>query len=101
MNAKNYETVAEHEYRLRVFSENLALIELHNSQDHSWTMEVNQFADLTSEEFQAKYLGVDPLLAEANKKEPVLGCSSSFPSGAPASIDHSTSHGVNAVKSQG
>ena len=52
-----YGSPSEDEYRLRVFYKNLQMIEAHNAQGHSYTLGINQFADLTTEEFLAKYTG--------------------------------------------
>jgi len=54
---KQYETSAEYNLRLSIFRENLAKIEDHNQSGASWKMDINQFADLTHEEFQALYMG--------------------------------------------
>lgn len=43
--------------RFNIFKANLALIEEHNQGNDSWKMGVNQFADLTKEEFRS-YLGL-------------------------------------------
>lgn len=53
-----YDSMFEKVYRERVFLENLAKIELHNSnKQRTYDMGVNQFADLTDEEFAERYLG--------------------------------------------
>lgn len=54
-------------YRFGVFQQNLALIEEHNSQNLSYTLGVNQFADLTSVEFEKIYLGYIPREAPRNE----------------------------------
>jgi C1A family cysteine protease len=46
--------------RYEIFENNLALIEEHNAQDLGWTLGVNQFADLTAQEFSAMYLTLQP-----------------------------------------
>jgi C1A family cysteine protease len=44
--------------RFEIFKENVEKIQDHNSNpEHSWKMEVNQFADLTSSEFKTAYIG--------------------------------------------
>jgi len=45
--------------RFNIFKANLALIETHNSGNSNWQMGVNQFADLTPQEFRS-YLGLRP-----------------------------------------
>jgi C1A family cysteine protease len=54
-----YDSMFERAYRERVFLENLAEIELHNSQSHhTYKMGVNQFTAMTQEEFAAMNLGL-------------------------------------------
>jgi cathepsin L len=51
-----YDTPEEDAFRLAIFSENYALITAWNANPQdSFTMGVNQFADLTNEEFGARY----------------------------------------------
>jgi len=45
--------------RFNIFKTNLAMIEAHNNGSAGWKMGVNQFADLTKEEFKS-YLGLRP-----------------------------------------
>jgi C1A family cysteine protease len=54
-----YESMFEKAYRERVFLENLAKIELHNSEKtHTYKMGVNQFTAMTDDEFVAMNLGL-------------------------------------------
>jgi cathepsin L len=53
---KSYGSESEYKYRFGVFRENLNYINSINSQNLGVTMGVNQFADLTKEEFKAQYL---------------------------------------------
>jgi len=43
----------ERDYRESVYYANVAKIDAHNEGNFSWTMDVNQFADLTAEEFKS------------------------------------------------
>jgi xylem cysteine proteinase len=43
----------ERDYRETVYYANVAKIDAHNEKNLSWTMDVNQFADLTADEFKA------------------------------------------------
>lgn len=53
-----YESAFEDAFRERVFLENLAAINAHNSnEDKTYTMGVNHFSALTQEEFEQNYLG--------------------------------------------
>ena len=56
---KLYSSPAEQAYRLSIFQQNLETIKAHNADSsNTWTMGLNQFADMTAEEVAAKYLGV-------------------------------------------
>jgi C1A family cysteine protease len=53
-----FESEFENVYRERIFLENLAKINTHNSNEHrTYDMGVNQFSALTTEEFAQQYLG--------------------------------------------
>jgi C1A family cysteine protease len=54
--SKDYTSSDEYSHRFNVFSKNLELINHHNSQNHSFTLGVNQFADLTPFEFQSRFV---------------------------------------------
>ncbi|XP_010427118.1 PREDICTED: probable cysteine protease RDL3 [Camelina sativa] len=57
-NGKNYNGLGEKERRFMVFKDNLELIEKHNSVPNlTYELGLNQFADLTDDEFQDIYLG--------------------------------------------
>ncbi|CAG9332822.1 unnamed protein product [Blepharisma stoltei] len=48
---KDYKTEEEFYHRLKVFIDNLSYIRFFNSQGQTWYMGINQFSDLTHEEF--------------------------------------------------
>ncbi|KAG0566351.1 hypothetical protein KC19_7G057300 [Ceratodon purpureus] len=48
---KEYKTVAELKHRFATFLESVKLVERHNRGKHSYTLAVNEFADMTNEEF--------------------------------------------------
>ena len=96
--AKKYENVQELESRFAIFRENFQNIVSHNAdRSQNFTMGVNQFTDLTPEEFKAQMI--------RGLKAPVgsFGCGtfSNSASGAPASIDWRTKGAVTTVKDQG
>lgn len=47
----------EYPHRLSIFLDNVATINAHNAGNHTWTMAVNEFADLTAKEFKAARTG--------------------------------------------
>ena len=47
LHGKSYSSLAEEELRFGHFKENLAKIEKHNSEGHSWRLGVTKFADLS------------------------------------------------------
>jgi cathepsin L len=96
--SKKYETFEEMETRFQIFRSNLRSIILHNL-DHTqnFTMGINQFTDLTPQEFKDQYVG--GLRAQVGS----YGCKSfsSGASGAPSSIDWRQKGAVNPVRDQG
>jgi C1A family cysteine protease len=54
---KSYANLSEYNTRHVIYTSNLLKISKHNSENHTWTMGVNQFADLTSDEFKQQYAG--------------------------------------------
>lgn len=52
----------ENEYHLRynIFKGNVDIIDEHNKGEHSWTMEVNEFADMPWHEFKSKHATYTP-----------------------------------------
>ncbi|XP_022055257.1 pro-cathepsin H [Acanthochromis polyacanthus] len=56
---KVYDT-EEYYHRLHVFTQNRRIIDHHNAGNHSFTMGLNQFSDMTFEEFRKFYLLTKP-----------------------------------------
>jgi cathepsin L len=58
LHGKQYETIQERTYRLGVYKNNLQFIEEHNRKNLGFTVAMNKFGDLTSEEFVSIYNGL-------------------------------------------
>lgn len=54
---RTYPTISEFNIRQSIYLQNLIKIAQHNSENHTWTMGVNKFADLTGDEFSQRYAG--------------------------------------------
>merc|ERR1711990_499121 len=55
---KEYSSAAEEQLRFKIFSANAAAVETHNAaRSSSYTRGINQFSDLTQEEWEAAFLG--------------------------------------------
>ncbi|KAM3870621.1 pro-cathepsin H [Diretmus argenteus] len=89
--------VEEYYERLQIFTENKRRIDRHNEGNHTFTMGLNPFSDLTFREFQRSFLLTEPQNCSATKGNYV---SSNGPY--PDSVDwRQKGHYVTDVKNQG
>jgi hypothetical protein len=96
---KSYET-AEFFNRFNVFKANLDIIREHNAKNESFTMGMNEFGDMTWEEFRASYVGgTKPRVGEYIRSKN-FGSTKPIPN-IPASLDWRTKGAVTPVKNQG
>ncbi|XP_068459020.1 pro-cathepsin H [Clinocottus analis] len=90
-------SMQEYHERLQIFSENNRRINKHNEENHTFTMGLNQFSDMTFSEFQKNFLWSEPQNCSATKGNYV---SSDGPH--PDSIDwRKKGNYVTEVKNQG
>lgn len=54
---RSYSSNSEYQLRLRVFWENYVLVTEHNQSNSSFKMKLNDFADLTEQEFENRFMG--------------------------------------------
>ena len=95
---KYYNTLEELKTRFQIFKTNLHDILIHNlDSTQNFTKGINQFTDLTSEEFKEKYVG------SIQQKVGSYGCKTfiSTDVGLPGSIDWRDKNAVTNVKDQG
>ena len=57
---KSYKDLAEKEKRYEIFKDNVKYVDEHNAGNHTFTLALNVFADITVEEYRATYLGTLP-----------------------------------------
>merc|ERR1711910_23335 len=97
---RNYLSTPEHNNRKSVFTSNLKLIQKHNAEHalglHTFTLGVNQFADLTSQEFVQTYNGFHPEMYQNLPKAELKATADE-----PDSIDWRDEGYVTPVKNQG
>jgi hypothetical protein len=101
--AKSYSN-EEFVFRWNVWRENHRFIEEHNRQNHSYHLAMNQFGDLTADEFRTIYTGPGTSALHPKEDNATSEAAAAAPAHArrhPASIDWRTWGGVQAVKNQG
>ena len=92
---RKYESLEQLIERFEIFKDNLKFIEEHNSGFHNFTLSINQFTDLTNEEFKSRNNGL--------LKVGGYGCQSFVETSSklPESVDWRKDGAVTSVKDQG
>jgi len=93
---KIYATQIEHDRRFIIFMDNVDKINRHNAQKLSWTLGVNQFADMTADEFKNHTTCMRGLIQNHGAAVKLLDESNN-----PDSIDWEAQGMVTPVKNQG
>merc|ERR1740130_118218 len=96
---KAYHSEIEESHRFSVFEKKLRLIEAENAKGHNFTLGLNQFSDLTVEEFSAQRNWQQPASLYGNA--PFLGNHTWDGGVLPESVDWTTKGAVSSVKDQG
>jgi C1A family cysteine protease len=99
--SKVYDSDEDVDIRFQVFKSNLREIIEHNVIDSNFTMGLNQFSDLTHEEFKSRY--ITGLKLDRSTTVGSYGCKTftSDAAKAPASVDWRQKNAVTSVKDQG
>lgn len=94
-NGKAYGAQSDYQYRLSVYSQNYSKVNAKNSQNKSYRLALNKFADMSTEEFRAQYLG---LQGESTRTKNVADLSHVQVS---SEVDWTNEGAVTPVKDQG
>mmetsp|Transcript_45727 Transcript_45727/g.83757 ORF Transcript_45727/g.83757 Transcript_45727/m.83757 type:complete len:364 (+) Transcript_45727:70-1161(+) len=97
---KVYLDETEESLRMKNFAESLEMVKAHNEQDHSWKMGINQFSDMSDEEFKAKVL-MKPQECSATAGNVYASAPRTGSADLPAHVDWREKGVVSEVKNQG
>ncbi|XP_047315507.1 cysteine proteinase COT44-like [Impatiens glandulifera] len=100
---KIYNKIGESDKRFNIFKDNLIFIDAHNSNNLTYKVGLNRFADLTNEEYRSLYLGMKPDARRRFVKSKVASQRYAVSAGEklPESVDWRKEGAVAPVKNQG
>lgn len=99
---KSYNAIDEKEKRFEIFKSNLDFVDQHNADPESnFNLGINKFADLTNDEFRARFLGVRILERRLSSKRSDRYTPSVGDESLPDSVDWRKEGAVVEVKDQG
>ena len=93
---KTYDSIWEKTYREAVFQDNVYKIETHNAGGYGWSMGLNQFADLTADEFKRLYV-----TGGYQGRYYPFQTDAVYATALPSSVDWSQKGAVTPIKNQG
>jgi len=88
----------EFQYRYGVFKKNIDFINQHNTEGHTYTVAVNQFADMSNEEYGRVYLGLK--LKAPIDPEDLVKTPSALPEALPTTWDWNAKGACTPIKNQ-
>ncbi|XP_047314462.1 cysteine proteinase COT44-like [Impatiens glandulifera] len=100
---KVYNGIEESEKRFNIFKDNLVFIDAHNSENRTYKVGLNVFADLTDEEYRSYYLGMkyDARRQSVQSKMASQRYAASSAEILPESVDWRTKGAVSPIRNQG
>ncbi|CAI0434773.1 unnamed protein product [Linum tenue] len=100
--SKIYESIEEKIQRFEIFKDNLFHIDDTNKKATNYWLGLNEFADLTHDEFKNNYLGLRPPPVTETRADSVTGHTEEVEGGGiPKAVDWRKKGAVTAVKNQG
>nr|BAD16614.1 cysteine proteinase [Dianthus caryophyllus] len=100
---KNYNGLGEKQLRFNIFKDNLRFVDERNSENLSFKLGLNRFADLTNEEYRSVYLGTRPRSVAVARSGRSKSDRYAFRAGdtLPESVDWRKKGAVAGIKDQG